>query len=163
MCIRDRRGLSESDEVSHLKGSAAMVGLLAKAVADRQRQPTQDLIAWYGSDRVTLGVDRLNECFAAARRSAGHNDGADRFRIEVIEALAEKVYNRSFNNYADAYRTFARSPSLQVFLLKHWPTLTPEQALNDLLGSWSLLRLAAVGTSLTKADLRSMHLSLIHI
>lgn len=147
------KGAVESGELAALKGGAAMVDLLANAIADRQIRPRSDLVAWYGSDRVTLPADVLCACFDEAQRLPSHNEGADRFRMSVIEAFAEQVYNRSFDNYADAYRSFAASPSLKIFLLRHWPTLTPEQALNDLLGSPALLRKAARQTGLTRHDL----------
>ena len=147
-----RKGLPESTQLSELKGRIEMVDLLANSVRNRQIRPTDDLVAWYGSDRVSITADRLEACFDLASRLPTHNEGADRFRMSVIEAFAEQVYNRSFDNYADAYRSFAASPSLKVFLLRHWPTLTPEQALNDLLGSPALLRQAAVGTGLTRRD-----------
>ena len=149
-----RKGEPEAAEVVDLKGRIEMAGLLANAVAGRQIRPDDDLVAWYGSDRVTIAAAVLQECFDLSTRLPTHNEGADRFRMSVIEAFAEQVYNRSFDNYADAYRSFASSPSLNVFLLRHWPTLTPEQALNDLLGSPALLRKAAVGTGLTKGQVR---------
>ncbi|MEM7092858.1 MAG: hypothetical protein AAF567_07640 [Actinomycetota bacterium] len=145
-------GLVEPADVAAIKGRIEMATVLAKAVRDRQIRPTVDLQAWYGSDLVTLSAERLGECFDRARRLTTHNEGADRFRMEVIEAFAEQVYSRSFDNYADAFRSFARSPSLRVFLLRHWPTLTPEQALNDLLGSPALLRLACVESGLRRAE-----------
>ena len=145
-----RKGLPEPDEVAALKGQIEMVQLLANSVRNRQVRPHGDLLAWYGSDRVAIKPEVLQECFDQAQRLPSHNEGADRFRMSVIEAFADQVYNRSFDNYAEAYRAFAASPSLKVFLLKHWPTLTPSQALNDLLGSPALLRQAAVGTGLSR-------------
>ncbi|MEM7324824.1 MAG: hypothetical protein AAF531_17180, partial [Actinomycetota bacterium] len=43
------------------------------------------------------------------------------------------------------------------FLLRHWPSLTPEQALNDLFGSRALLGSAARGTELKVDDLELVH------
>ena len=145
-----RKGLVESAEVAQIKGQSEMIALLANSVRNRQIRPTQDLLAWYGSDRVTMPAKVLAACFDTALRLPSHNEAADRFRMSVIEAFAEQVYSRAFDNYAEAYRSFAASPSLKIFLLRHWPTLTPEQALNDLLGSPALLRKAAVGTGLTR-------------
>ena len=145
-----RKGLVESAEVAQIKGQSEMIALLANSVRNRQIRPTQDLLAWYGSDRVTMPAKVLAACFDTALRLPSHNEAADRFRMSVIEAFAEQVYSRAFDNYAEAYRSFAASPSLKIFLLRHWPTLTPEQALNDLLGSPALLRKAAVGTGLTQ-------------
>ncbi|MFT4989028.1 MAG: hypothetical protein ACI9BK_001802, partial [Acidimicrobiales bacterium] len=147
-----RKGLSEPVEVSAIKGQAEMVTLLANSVRNRQIRPTRDLLAWYGSDRVTMSSKILQECFDEASRLPSHNEAADRFRMSVIEAFSQQVYNPSFDNYGEAYRSFAASPSLKIFLLKHWPTLTPEQALNDLLGSPALLRKAAAGSGLSRAQ-----------
>lgn len=146
------KGRAEDELVSEIKGRIEMVALLGNSVRNRQIRPTDDLVAWYGSDRVTIAASVLGEHFDQALRLPTHNEGADRFRMSVIEAFAEQVYSRSFDNYADAYRSFAASPSLKVFLLRHWPTLTPEQALNDLLGSPALLRLAARGAGLKKSE-----------
>ncbi len=148
------KGRIESDEIASLKGQIEMTTLLANSIRNRQIRPTQDLVAWYGSDRVTLAASVIGECFELALRLPTHNEGADRFRILVIEAFADQVYNRSFDNYAEAYHSFAASPSLKVFLLRQWPSLTPEQALNDLLGSPALLRLAARDTGISRARVR---------
>lgn len=147
------KGRAESQETATLKGRHEMVALLANSIRNRQIRPTEDHVAWYGSDRVTIKAEALNECFNVALRLPAHNEGADRFRMSVIETFAGQVYNRSFDNYADAYRSFAASPSLKVFLLRHWPVLTPEQALNDLFGSPALLRLAAKETGLTTTEI----------
>ena len=138
--------------MSAIKGQEESVLLLANSGRNRQIRPTQDLLAWYGSDRVTMSAKTLQECFDEASRLPSHNEAADQFRMSVIEAFSQLVYNPSFDNYGEAYRSFAASPSLKVFLLKHWPTLTPEQALNDLVGSPALLRKAATGSGLSRAQ-----------
>lgn len=88
-----------------------------------------------------------------AQRYPTHNEGADVFRFELIETLAEAVFDPSFHNREDARDHFRESDSVREFLFRHWPPLTPEQALNDLFGSKNLLRLAARGTSLSEAEL----------
>lgn len=148
-----RKGRAESPEVAEIKGRLEMADVLANSIRNRQRRPVDALVAWYGSDRVTLPAEVLGECFELASRLPTHNEGADRFRVSIIEAFANQVFNRSFDNYGDAFRSFAGSSSLKVFLLRHWPTLTPEQALNDLLGSPALLRLASRGTGLASGDI----------
>lgn len=148
-------GLDEPEELASLKGEARMATLLEKAVSDRQRQPTRDLIAWYGSDRVKVTVDELMPHFETARRYRTHNDGAEAFRTSIIEMFVAKVYDEAFSNYEDAWRTFQASREIKLFLLRHWPTLTPEQALNDLFGSRALLRLAATATDHTAQEIAS--------
>lgn len=148
-----RRGAPEEDSVAEVKGRLDMVTLLANAVADRQRPPTEPLNAWYGARRVTLPVEGLRELFHRATQYSSHNEGADFFRFEVMEALTQEVFDPSFHNRDDARAHFRRSEAVQEYLLRHWPSLTPEQALNDLFGSRALLRSAARGTELKVDDL----------
>lgn len=150
------RGRNEPESVSRIKGRSEMVMLLTKAIRDRQRRPTTELLAWYGSDNVRLPVAEAQRCFDDARRSPSHNEGAERFRTLLIEALADKVYSRAFDNYGEAFRTFAASAAVRIYLLKHWPTLTPEQGLNDLFGSSALLRLAALGSGLARSEVAAL-------
>ena len=149
-----RRGQVETGETARIKGSHAMVALLAHAVSDRQRRPDRELVAWYGSDRVVIDVETLHRCFDDAKRSSTHNEGAERLRTLVVEQLARKVFTEAFDNYGDAYRSFSRCHALHVFLLRCWPTLTPEQMLNDLFGSPALLRRAATAAGLTHDERR---------
>lgn len=143
-----RMGQVDSDEVADIKGRIEMVGLLSKAVADRARRPAGPLTALYGSNRVRLSVESLVNIFERARRQRTHNGGAAAFREGVIDALAAEVYNPAFANLEDARANFSDSPDVEHFLLRHWPTLSAEQALNDLLGSPALLRSAAFGLGL---------------
>ncbi len=149
-----RRGKPEPPEVAEVKGRAVMAELLARAVRDRQRRPTRDLVVIYGATRARLRVDALGAAFDRAQRYRSHNDGADAFRALVIEGLCAAVFDPSFHNRDDALETFGRSPEVEAFLLRHWPPLTPEQALNDLFGSPALLRLAADAVGLPARDRR---------
>ena len=148
-----RRGRPESEEVAEVKGRLDMAELLANAVADRQRRPTEALNVWYGARRVTLAVEDAQGLFDRARQYSTHNEGADWFRFEVIEALTDIVFDPSFHNREDARDHFRRAEPVREFVLAHWPRLTPEQTLNDLLGSSGLLRSAARSTALSEADL----------
>ncbi len=148
-----RRGLVESHEVSNIKGRLVMADLLANAVRDRQRRPREDLVLWYGSRRVKKKAEELGRLFDRAQRHLIHNDGAINFLSLVIDAYSAEVYDPSFGNLADAHETFSNSEDLEVFQLRYWPTLSPEQALNDLFGSKALLRSAAAGTDLTDDEL----------
>ena len=146
----------EPARVAGIKGQARMADLLANAVRDRQRPPTGDLVAWYGSDRVRLTAKEIAPLYEVARRFHTHNAGADAYRLSIIEAFAAKVFNPSFSNYEDAFRTFAASRPIRHFLTRNWPTLTPEQMLNDLLSSPALLRLAARQLGFSQRDLLAL-------
>ena len=148
-----KRGLAEPAEVAEVKGRLSMATFLAKAVSDRQRRPREDLVVWYGSSRVKLKSEELGEIFDRAQRHTIHNDGAVNFWSLVIDVCSAAVYDPSFPNLADAHETFSNSNDLKRFQLKYWPTLSPEQALNDLLGSKALLRSASQATDLSERDL----------
>jgi hypothetical protein len=152
-----RRGAPEDPSVSEVKGRLDMATLLANAVVDRQRPPTGPLAAWYGASRVTVPTETLSVLFERARQYSAHNEGADFLRFELIETLTQEVFDPSFHNREDARDHFRRSEAVEEFLLRHWPPLTPEQALNDLFGSDALLRSAARGTGLDEQDRKLLH------
>jgi hypothetical protein len=148
-----RRGRAEPAAVADVKGSLAMADLLANAVADRRRRPRGSFSTWYGGRRVTLALDQLQLLVERAGRYPTHNEGADHLRAEVISALVAEVYDPSFHNRDEARDHFRGDDAVTELLLAHWPPLTPEQALNDLLGSAALLRSAARGTGLQPGEL----------
>ncbi|MEM8923877.1 MAG: hypothetical protein AAGD35_10270 [Actinomycetota bacterium] len=148
-----RRGAAEDPALAALKGRLAMATLLANAVADRRRRPKDDLITWYGASRVVIKAEVLQRLFDVSERYPTHNEGADTFRFEVIETLTAEVFDPAFHNRDDARDHFRRSEPVTEFLLRHWPTLTPEDALNDLFGSAALLRSAARETGLSADEL----------
>ncbi len=138
--LRDvRLGYNENIDVAAIKGDRRMVSVVAASVAARQRPPEADLVAWYGSQRVRIPVDDLVRMFKEAQRNALHNDGARQLRRMVVDAAASQVYDRAFHNLDDARHSFERNTDLKEFCLRHFPPLSPEQALNDLLGSPNLL------------------------
>ncbi len=145
-----RLGRKDPDEVAEIKGRAVMADVLAAAVAMRRRRPTVGLDAWYGSAKVSLDVDEVVALFDIAQRHRTHNDGGDDFRAGLVDALAAKAFDDAFSDYAEVRAAFTLSPDVSHFMLRWWPSLTPEQALNDLLGSPALLREA--GRSAGLAD-----------
>ena len=138
-----RLGADEEPMVSALKANPTMVQLLAAAVRLRQRRPKERFVTWYGSRRVVIDLDELNRLFDRSVRQALHNDGAALFRRELMDNLIYQVYDPTFHNLDDARESFEGSEQLTEFFLRHFPALSPEQALNDLFGSKSLIREAA--------------------
>lgn len=150
-------GHQEDPKVAELKGRLEMATLLAKAVADRQRRPTEGIRLFYGSRQVELSAKQLQAIFDRAQRHQEHNEGAFEMRHLVLEALLSEVYDPTFIDSKDATDSFRRSARLQRLLLRHFPPLSPEQALNDLWGSPGLLRSAARETNLTPAELELLY------
>jgi DNA helicase IV len=147
------RGRSESRVLTNLKGRAEMVILLRRAVRDRQRRPREGLRLFYGSRRVALSVSSCQRIFDRATRAVTHNDGAEQFRNGLIDALVDEVYDPSFFSVEEATESFVRHDEVRRYLLSHWPTLTPEQCLNDLLGSPALLRSAGRAAGITGGEM----------
>ncbi len=152
-----RLGWTDPDDVAELKASADMVGLLAAAVRQRRRRPDDRFITWYGSRRVVLGVERVQAIFARSCRHLLHNDGAAWFRSELIDSLTHEVFDPAFHNLDDARESFETSDEVAEYTLRHFPSLTPEQALNDLLGSVPLLRSAAREAGLDPDRVERLH------
>lgn len=146
-------GPEDPPGLAELKGRIEMVELLAAAVADRQRRPKADLELLYGTASVRLERERLVAIYDRARTQATHNGGAYAFRQSLIEELCAAVYDPTFPNLDDAREHFEGSVDLERFCLRQWPTLTPEQTLNDLLGSGGLLRSAGKRAGLDAAAL----------
>ncbi len=62
----------------------------------------------------------------------------------------------AFHNLDDARESFENSDEVAEYTLRHFPALTPEQALNDLLGSPALLRSAARRAGLDPENVESL-------
>ena len=144
------RGHVESQELTNLKGQKEMVGLLQTAVSDRQRRPVEGLKLFYGSRRVALPDGLCQAIFDRAQRTATHNDGAEQFRLGLIDALVDAVYDPAFFSVEEATGSFVRHDDVREYLLAHWPPLTPEQCLNDLWGSPALLHSASSAVGLSR-------------
>lgn len=140
------------DEVADLKGRAEMATLLDAALDRRRRKPTEPLTAFYGSRRVIVSAEQLNSYMALAERQLTHNSGAGVMFQLVVEHVAREVHEPGFENREDIRKSLAQSQDLRVFQEKHWPVLSPEQMLNDLLGSKPLLEYAAKKAGFTADD-----------
>ena len=123
------------------------------AVSDRQRQPKEPLIAWYGSRRVIIETTELQQFFALAQRHSTHNAGARVLKGAVLDRLVEVIYDPGFGTRADIRTSLAHNDDVVLFMEQHWPVLSPEQALNDLLGSPALLASAAAKAGLGPAEI----------
>lgn len=138
-----------SIEMARLKGSDVMVKLLATAVRDRQRQPVEPLVVWYGSRRLSIELEALTEFFGAAQRQFTHNSGSRVLRSSILDRLIDEIYEPGFETRADLSIALRDSRDVHIFMERHWPVLTPEQTLNDLFGSPALLRSAAQAAGLS--------------
>jgi DNA helicase IV len=158
------------DPAAAVKGSIAMVDMLAAAVADRQELPDEP---WpIELDDVTVEVDR--EVAAQAReraRATGalHNEARPVFVGALLDALAERAVDqigagwlapRETPELAAELRTDARDelrahPALRAAVDALWPRLSPTRLLADLWTSPERIATAAAG--LPEADRAALH------
>jgi DNA helicase IV len=167
---------TEPPETAALKGEERMVGILAAAVADRQRLPVQDLEILF--DGQVLVLDRAT-CRRVRQqaRAAGrpHNQARAIFRRELLAALSRQVVARLvaglpevelpdddlINDDVPSERLLdgeleqiraelAAAPPVRQAIDGLWPRLTPEALLESLLTSPD--RLASAAPELSEAE-----------
>jgi DNA helicase IV len=168
----------DSPQVRRLKGSVAMVDVLAAAVADRQELPDDPIVVEL--DDVTVSID----WFLAAQardeaRATGlrHNQARAVFARSLLEALtrqavdlidpekyevldpeiqaqleADPLAGGNPDLYdmlgPDIHAELARHPQVDAAVERLWPALTSERLLADLFSSPARLAVARAGTAL---------------
>ncbi len=148
---------AESAEAAEIKGSLAMLDVLAAAVADRQAVPG-DFVE-VDHDGYPLRIERsvCEDARAAARRTGRpHNVARAVFVTEAIHALSLQIAERIGTDplggdnlleeadLAETRRELREDLDVQQALFDLWPVLTPRQVLRDLLSDADRLESAAV-------------------
>jgi DNA helicase IV len=166
----------EPVETAAVKGDPRMAGVLAAAVADRQRVPDDDVMLEVGGQRLRL--DRAT-CRRARRLALAsgrpHNQARSVFRRELLDALTDQLVAALTRDLpevdlpddplladefpderlldderADLRAELAAAPAVQSVIDRLWPRLSPRQLLTGLLTSAE--RLAAAGGGLDPAE-----------
>jgi DNA helicase IV len=157
--------VEDGPDAARVKGSLAMVQVLAAAVADRQEVPAEPIPVEL--DDVTVEITADIAAAARERARAGHrrhNEARPVFAAAVLDALAEQAVDRigagwlaprEVPELAGQLRAASRAelrehPELHSALTTLWPELTPQQLLADLFTS--LQRLATAAATLPPAD-----------
>ncbi|GID27308.1 DNA helicase [Paractinoplanes brasiliensis] len=153
----------EPPATAALKGSTAMLDVLARAVADWQTVP--DTYAEVDHDGYPLRIERsvLEDARAVARRSGRpHNVARSIFVTEAIHALSLEIAERigadplggenllSEADLAETRRELREDVDVQQALFDFWPVLTPRRVLRELLSDPD--RLASAAAGLTEAE-----------
>ncbi|WP_268871973.1 RNA polymerase recycling motor ATPase HelR [Amycolatopsis orientalis] len=152
--------------VQRLKGSLAILDVLAAAVADRQELPARPEPIELGDVTVTLDAGITAAAREVARESGLlHNEAKAVFEREVITALAERAVDRvgegwlprdDTHNRPEMLKNLRRdlegSVGLGAVLDRLWPVLTPRRLLADLYGSTARLRAAGADPALFRED-----------
>ena len=134
----------DNEAAARIKGDERMIGILASAVADRERPLREDAVFGYGVQRLRVTADDSRRIISEARRrSRGHNSGR-----KVVEQLFFEMLAASARKHVEASTVQERirhELPVREALEWMWPVLTPAHLLHDLYGSRALLRSANHG------------------
>ena len=137
----------ESDLTRRVKGNERMSELIDKAVGDRERALTSDLVVPFRAGYLRLTVEESKRLVrAAARRFRRHNSGRRQVEGDVFAALEASWRGGTVVTAAELRRELWGVAEVRAALERMWPVLTPAQLLHDLFGSRALLRLAGART-----------------
>ena len=141
----------DSPEGARLKGEARMAGVVARAVADRERGLPTPVAVLSKGQRLRLSVRDSRRFVEQVRRRRGtHNERrAQVERLVVRHLLGQLVLEEDeAGNGADREeiaRAIRSDRAVVTALERMWPVLTPEELLHDLWGWPALIRLAGRG------------------
>ncbi|GAB4098740.1 AAA family ATPase [Sinomonas halotolerans] len=147
--------------VAALKGSSRMVGLIAAAVANRQRVPAGDRILDVEGYRLLLTPRQVRRARDKARSTGKpYNEARNTFvKIllrELTEQLQSKVEASSVGNNADrSYlaEDVRQSRDVRIAVNLCWMPMTPEKLVSELFGKRSILDAVAAGFTPEERDL----------
>ncbi|MGY1813394.1 HelD family protein [Blastococcus sp. SYSU D00820] len=153
----------EAPEVAEIKGRAAMVGVLERAVADRQVVPDAPVEVTIDGIALRLRPVDVARAGRAARNAARlHNLARPEFARRIVDLLARRYADRigadvrgganllDRGDVAALRREVASDPAVRDLVQRLWPRLTPEQLLRDLYSSPE--RIAAATPGWTEAE-----------
>jgi len=156
----------DTPEAARLKGSRAMLDVLAAAIADRQRVPEQPIPIELKDVTVRLDPEIVAWGIEEARASGlPHNEARAVFVDVVGWALTERAITRIGHGWltredrdawenlrADLLTELADNPQDLAALDELWPLLTPQTLLAPLLSSRERLAAAGADPALWRAD-----------
>lgn len=149
-------GVPEADvEVSRIKGSLEMAGIIEKAVADRQKVPERPVIVSVGSTDLKLTPQQVRAARQRARSTGKpHNQARETFVKGLVKELAEQLrrHLEQSGGNKDLDRSYlvedVRSArDVRVALNLAWMPISAETLVRDLFSKPRYLEMAAPGLS----------------
>jgi DNA helicase IV len=132
----------EPEETAAVKGRLEMAKVVAAAIRDRQRVPTEPIELTVEAQPVRLDRAVCLPARTRARQSRRpHNEAKRIFHCEVVRALAEQIATGlggleenllSRADQAEIRAELRASPELAAELEALWPTLSPQRLLTEL-------------------------------
>ena len=139
---------------ARIKGDVRMIGVLKKAVKDRQRELTEDFVIELGVRKLRVTPTASKDLISEARRRYRDHNAAQSFVEAGIYEYLSEIHPDSF--HSDTIRDqLAASKQMKELLERMWPLLTPAELLHDLFGSDALL-CSAAGKKLNDVERKSL-------
>ncbi|PTR20220.1 DNA helicase IV [Rhodococcus sp. OK519] len=156
----------DAPDVARFKGSLQILGVLAAAIADRQRLPDDPLSIDLADVTVRIDAETAQWGIEEARASGlPHNEARAVFRDIVTYVLTERAIGRIGRGWltrtdrdawervrADLVEELAENERFTAALDDLWPILAPEPFLAQLYTSPERLRAAGADAALWRAD-----------
>lgn len=135
-----------------VKHGARMPDVLARALYQRVRPPSEPLAIPDGSYRWRVAEDELSDVVAQVREQAPpYATGREWVRARTVELVRRQVERRAGPPPQEWVRRIGRSRALKAFLDAVWPAVRPEEVVVELLSDPEVLDVAADGL-LTAAE-----------
>ncbi|MBB2990388.1 DNA helicase IV [Mycolicibacterium iranicum] len=156
----------DTPDAARIKGSLAILDVLAAAVADRQRVPQDPLPIDLSDVSVSIGPDIAQWAIQEARATEQpHNDARATFVDVITWALTERAIAKIGRGWltredraawehlrADLLDELEDHPGFTAALNQLWPVLTPETLLAELYSSQERLQAAGADAALYRAE-----------
>ena len=133
---------SEELDLERLKGDPRMATLIAAAVDNLKKVPSEPLVVRLPRSRVTLDVETLRSIFEDVdARGKPHNDKRADFRYELRRHI-ENVYRDRVGSHgpsrgtaiSDLTTDVMRASDLMRLVSSTWPSISAQALVRDLLG-----------------------------
>ncbi len=158
----------DTPPVAVIKGRLTMARVIAAAIRDRQRVPSEPVRIDADAGRVNLTPRIATQARERARRSRRpHNLARQVFAREVVNALTRQLTGKLGKNLLggenlmdqqdidELRRELRDDPAVRAAIAELWPVLSPQQLVRDLLAEPDRLKVAAPG--LSQAERAALH------
>ncbi len=128
---------TDQPDAAAVKQDARMATVLAKALQDRIRKPTEPIAVPDGSYRFRVTAEALRRVVDEVRREAPpYATGRERVRARVVALLQRQAEYRRGDSPGEAWlRKMGRHKEVTGFLDAVWPVVTPEGLVFDVLST----------------------------
>jgi DNA helicase IV len=158
--------VEDTPEAARIKGSLEILGVLAAAIADRQRVPERPIAIDLADATVRIDAETVQWAIQEARASGRpHNEARSVFTDIVTYVLTERAIARIGRGWltredrqaweelrTDLLEELAENETFTAAVDELWPILTPQSLLASLYSSTERLRAAGADAALFREN-----------